>query len=192
VTTSSSLPVAITGVVLASLSLGWQAANYVLTGGRITVNLLVGAMGNGSMATAAPEKLSSEWLEGLAAQGFSRPVVAVTVANVGRQPVVVAGWGLKSGLGPSMHPMADSIGPSLPHRLDVGEAATWAVDMRAVQAFTQTTNETLGSSRPTPRRPPTPLERVEAQAGRPRGTDVVGIVELAAGRAKVSRGILRM
>ena len=33
------LVVGICGVVLASLSLGWQAANYVLTGGRVKVRL---------------------------------------------------------------------------------------------------------------------------------------------------------
>lgn len=41
------LVVGICGVVLASLSLGWQAANYVLTGGRVKVRLRVGGLGNG-------------------------------------------------------------------------------------------------------------------------------------------------
>ena len=99
---------------------------------------------NGGMATKPAEGLSAGWLKELASQGFSRPVVAVTVANVGRQPVNVARWGLKSGLGTSLYPVAAGIGPSLPHRLEVGDAATWAVDMEAVQAFMKATNETLG------------------------------------------------
>jgi hypothetical protein len=33
------LVVGICGVVLASFSLGWQAANYMLTGGRVKVRL---------------------------------------------------------------------------------------------------------------------------------------------------------
>jgi hypothetical protein len=41
------LVVGICGVVLTSLSLGWQAANYVLTGGRVKVRLRVGGLGNG-------------------------------------------------------------------------------------------------------------------------------------------------
>jgi hypothetical protein len=44
------LVVGICGVVLASLSLGWQAANYVLTGGRVKVRLRVGGLGNGGMS----------------------------------------------------------------------------------------------------------------------------------------------
>jgi len=186
-----ALAVAICGVVLASLSLGWQAANYVLTGGRVKVRLLVGAMGNGGMATGPTENLSPDWLEGLAKQGFSRPIVAVTVANIGRQPVQVTRWGLKSGLGASFYPLTDGIGPSLPHRLEVGDAATWAVGMDTVQAFFQTTNETLGKSQLGSGRPKSLIGRIEAEARRPLGRDVVGVVELGDGRPKLSKGTLR-
>jgi hypothetical protein len=188
---SGALAVGICGVVLASLSLGWQAATYVLSGGRVKVRLLVGALGNGGMATKPAEDLSASWLKELASQGFSRPVVAVTVANVGRQPVNVARWGLKSGLGTSLYPLADGIGPSLPHRLEVGDAATWAVDMETVQAFMKATNETLGRSQPGSARRNSLLGQIEAEARRPQGSDVVGIVELADGRPKLSHGTLR-
>ena len=94
---TGALAVGVCGVVLASLSLGWQAANYVLTGGRVKVRLLVGAVGRGGIVTAPATNLSLEWLQGLAAQGFSQPIVAVNVANVGRQPVKVERWGLKWG-----------------------------------------------------------------------------------------------
>jgi hypothetical protein len=119
-----SLVVGICGVVLASLSLGWQAATYVLTGGRVKVGLRVGGLGNGGMITAPSNSLSANWWEQLASQGYRRPTVAVTVANVGRQPVTVARWGLKSGLGVSLYPAADSIGPPLPYRLEVGASQT--------------------------------------------------------------------
>ncbi|MCX4387368.1 hypothetical protein OG777_10530 [Micromonospora peucetia] len=49
---NASLVVAICALVLACLSLGWQAANYVLTGGRVKVELRVGATGGGAMLTA--------------------------------------------------------------------------------------------------------------------------------------------
>jgi len=150
-----ALAVGVCGVVLASLSLGWQAANYVLTGGRVKITLLVGAMGSGGMMTISTENLRPDWLEGLAEQGFSRRIVAVRVANVGRQPVQVTRWGLKPGLGPSLYPQANGIGPSLPHRLDVGEGETWAVGMDAVQAFIQATNATFGKSQPGSGRPST-------------------------------------
>jgi hypothetical protein len=187
---SGALAVGICGVVLASLSLGWQAAIYVLSGGRVKVRLLVGAMGNGAMVTKPAEDLNVGWLKEPASQGFTRPVVAVTVANVGRQPVNVARWGLKSGLGTSMYPIAD-IGPSLPHRLEVGDAATWAVDMETVQAFRKATNEALGGSQLDSGRRKSLIGRIEAEVRRPQGTDVVGIVELADGRPKLSQGTLR-
>jgi hypothetical protein len=187
---SGALAVGICGVVLASLSLGWQAATYVLTGGRVKVKLLVGALGNGGMATGPPEHVSADWLQRLASQGFNQPIVAVTVANVGRQPVQVVRWGLKSGLGASLYP-SNGVGPPLPHRLEVGDAATWAVGMEAVQAFIQTTNETLGKSERSSRHAKSLVGQIEAEMRRPQGTDVVGIAELADGRLKLSRGTLR-
>jgi hypothetical protein len=187
---NGALVVGICGVVLASLSLGWQAATYVLTGGRITVGLRVGGLGNGGMATAPPETLSQDWLENLASQGFSRPIVAVTVANIGRQPVTVARWGLKSGLGMSLYPVADSIGPDLPHRLDIGESATWAVDMHAVEAFIYATNETFGESQR--EQAGSLVGKIQADMKKlPQGKDVAGIVELADGRFKLSSSVIR-
>jgi hypothetical protein len=185
----ASLVVGICGVVLASLSLGWQAAIYVLTGGRVKVKLRVGGLGRGGMATAPPNSLTASWWENLASQGFQRPIVAVTVANVGRQPVTVVRWGLVSGLGTSLYPMADSIGPPLPHRLDVGESETWAVDLAAVDAFIGATRETLGKSQPEPG-PPTTLFRIQAQMASQKEA-IVGVVELAAGRPKRSRESIR-
>jgi hypothetical protein len=179
-------------VVLASLSLGWQATTYVLTGGRITVGLRVGGLGGGGMVTAPPENLSQDWLENLTSQGFSRPIVAVTVANIGRQPVTVARWGLKSGLGVSLYPVADSIGPDVPHRLNIGEAATWAMDMQAVEAFIHATNETFGESQRESKQARSLIGKVLAEMKKlPQGKDVAGIVELADGRSKLSSGVIR-
>ena len=184
---SGALAVAVCGVVLASLSLGWQAASYVLSGGRVKVKLLVGALGNGAIVTGPAENLSADWLEGLASQGFSEPIVAITVANVGRQPVKVARWGLKSGLGMSLWPPANGIGPSLPHRLEAGDAATWAVDTMTVQAFFQAANQVWGKSQPGSSRGKSLIGKVAAEVKRPQGTDIVGIVELADGRPKLSK-----
>lgn len=135
----AELWIALLGVVVACLSLGCQAATYVLTGGRVKVILRVGALADSGqgMVTAPPSSLSREWAADLAAQGYSRPVVAVRVANVGRLPVTVERWSIRSPRGVSVSPIGDSIGPTLPHRLDAGESATWAVDAREVQALAQ-------------------------------------------------------
>lgn len=187
---SGALVVGICGVVLASLSLGWQAASYVLSGGRIKVRLLVGAVGNGAMVTGPVDSMTPGWFEGLAAQGFSQPIVAVSVANVGRQPVKVARWGLESGLGMSLHPSANGIGPSLPHRLDVGDAATWAVEMATVRVFFEIANEVSVKS-PGDAVNRRTLFNLGTLINRPRRTEVVATVDLADGRPKRSSGALR-
>ncbi len=163
--TIASLVVGICGVVLASLSLGWQAANYILTGGRIRVTLAAGAVGNGGVVTVDPSRFNPEQLSEMAAQGFTSPVATVKVANVGRQPVTVARWGLTSARGVSLYPVAMSIGPSLPHRLEVGAAETWMVDFIEVAAFLHATEHTRRSAR---------------------RLDVVAEVELADGRTRRS------
>lgn len=144
---AGSLWVAILAVVLACLSLGWQAATYVLTGGRVKVTLLVGAMGNGGMVTGSPDKLKPGWFDGVAEQGYRSPVVAVKVANVGRQPVTVTRWSVVCPLAGSLTPVANSIGPPLPHRLEVGESATWAVDMHSVHTFMEATRKVVARGR---------------------------------------------
>jgi hypothetical protein len=186
----ASFVLGICGVVLASLSLGWQAASYVLAGGRVKVRLRVGGLGNGGMVTATPDSLRANWWEHLAAQGYRRPIVAVTVANVGRLPVTVARWGLKSGLGMSLYPVADSIGPRLPHRLEAGESETWAVDMAPVQAFIQAARETLGGSQAESGPPSSLIGTIQAQMAAQKD-GVVGVVELADGRTKRSRDTIR-
>jgi hypothetical protein len=183
-----SLVVGICGLVLATLSLAWQAASYVLTGGRVKVRLRVGGFGNGGMITAPPNRLTANWWESLASEGFERPIVAVTVANVGRQPVTVARWGLTSGLGMSLYPAADSIGPSLHHRLEVGESATWAVDLASVLDFIQATRDLL-KVQPESVRPARLIDQIQVRVQK---EGIVGVAELADGRRpKRSRETIR-
>src|SRR5688572_4435608 len=109
--------VAVVAAILASLSLGWQAATHVLTGGRIKVWLKIGAMNSRGLLTGDPSAMRDDWFTELAVQGYQQPIAAVRVANVGRQPVTIQRWGLECPLGVSMYPVAESIGPTLPHRL---------------------------------------------------------------------------
>ncbi|SCL17741.1 hypothetical protein GA0070616_1348 [Micromonospora nigra] len=163
-TATASLIVAICGLVLACLSLGWQAANYVLTGGRVKVRLRVGAMNAGGMITAHPRNLNPEWLADIARQGYPQPIVAVEVANVGRLPVTVTRWKLTHARGPSFVPIGESIGKPLPCRLDVGESETWAVGLDVVAN----------------------VARAAQAAFKSGGFGIVGAVELADGRERQS------
>lgn len=161
----AALVIAIVGVALAAGSLAWQAATYVLTGGRAQVDLRVGALNRGGtgMMTARPHNLDEVWTQHLAEQGYTRPVVIVRVRNVGRLPVTVQRWSLgclqeNSGGGTlfrqiqqrrnprtvsELTPIGESIGPPLPHRLEPGTSETWAVDAQAVHTFAVTNRETF-------------------------------------------------
>jgi hypothetical protein len=138
---------AIAGVTLASLSLGWQAATYHLTGGRAKVTLLVGAMGRGGMFTAEPHKLGSDVFDRMAEQGYRRPIVAVRVANVGRQPITVDRWSLKIKKGLTLTPVGELIGAPMPHRLEVGQSETWAMDYGRFADAIKANREALGLKR---------------------------------------------
>lgn len=143
--TIATLAIAVLGVLLSALSLGWQAATFVLTGGRVRAELRAGGIDpGGGMVTGPAKDMSLRQANELKAQGFTRPVVAVQVRNVGRLPVVITGWSLVTepgGVG--FHPMADSIGPPLDHRLEAGAPAIWAVDGGAAQRLVRVTAEAL-------------------------------------------------
>lgn len=192
----ASLVVAICGLVLACLSLGWQAANYVLTGGRVKVKLTVGAMNaRGGMLTGPPSSFHPDQLPGLAAQGYPRPIVAVRVANVGRQPVTVERWSLKHLSGLSFQPVAESIGKPLPHRLEVGQSEMWAMGLDVVIALAQAAQATSGSEPAREEPPRTPGEAFRegwrrAGRGDGGGAGIVAVVELADGRTKRSSEVI--
>ncbi len=62
---------------MSGLSLGWQAATYVLTGGRVKAELRVGAMNAGGLVTMPVSSLTSDSMKALQAQGYGQPVAAV-------------------------------------------------------------------------------------------------------------------
>ena len=159
--TAITLGIAALGVVLGAASLGWQAATYFLTGGRIKTTLKVGALSGAALVSLPANKVTPDALQQMASQA-GRPVIAVEVRNVGRLPVTVARWSIKSSLGISFVPMADSIGPALEHRLDIGESATWAVDLMNAFTLAESSLEVLGKGE--------------------KWTRITGVVELADGR----------
>lgn len=124
----------VVAIVLSALSLGWQAATYVLTGGRVHVELRVGAvdpsgtgMVHGPVSSATPD-----WAEHQARQGYTRPVVGVLVRNRGRLPVTVTEWTLVGSHELNFRPIGLSIGPELPYRLDLGASELWVTDLGSV------------------------------------------------------------
>lgn len=157
---------AVVGTVLAAASLTWQAATYVLTGGRVSVELRTGALhaSGSSMVTAATRDADQVWAAQLAEQGYTRPLVVVKVRNIGRMPVTIERWSLACSGPPEpprnrgllaaiaaassrprrlteFQPVAGSFGPQLPHRLDAGSSETWGTDAREIRDLVAATLE---------------------------------------------------
>lgn len=129
---------ALVGLVVAMLSLGWQVASWALSGRRVKVNLLHGVQGRGGFATGkvkpggAPLNLGT-----MRSQGWDGiEVIAAEVINVGRAPVIVTRYSVHAvGAGMSYTPLRDWIGPDLPFRLEPGASETWYSDIADARAL---------------------------------------------------------
>src|SRR5258708_9232705 len=90
---AATLAIAVLSLVLAALSLGWQAATFFLEGGRVRAEFRPGAMGPGGLITlrrGAPFPVEDAQMA--ASHGFTPPLVAAEVRNVGRLPVPATSW----------------------------------------------------------------------------------------------------
>jgi hypothetical protein len=138
--------VSIVALALSALSLGWQGATWLLTGGRVKVELRVGAMhqsGSGLIHTSVAN-WAHAWSDHEAEQGYRHPVIVVQVRNVGRLPITVTEWSVM--VQPSntaFRPLADSIGPAMPYRMEPGTEETWALELAAVESLVGASAETF-------------------------------------------------
>lgn len=134
----AALLVAVVGLAVAALSLGWQIASWLLSAGRVRPRLRHGILTPGGLFSAlvtesgAPADLAS-----ITEQGFiGSEVLAVQVANIGRGPVTVERFEVVLRGGKvSFVPHGDAIGPALPTRMEPGTSETWMVKMETVRAF---------------------------------------------------------
>jgi hypothetical protein len=102
-----TLVVAIVGLALAALSLGWQAATFVLSGSRVRVTLRRGAVRRGfgeTVRVSFPEHATEREVLVARKQGFTEDVAVAEVRNRGRLAISVEdvsiktddGWGQPS------------------------------------------------------------------------------------------------
>jgi len=122
-------------LVIASLALGWQIAQWLLSGGRAKATLVHGMLSEaGAYSGAVAKHGAGHNLETLRRQEIrGTEVLGVTVFNTGRLPVVVMRYKVElAGGNLPLSPLADAIGPQLPHKLEPGHSETWYVDMRDV------------------------------------------------------------
>ncbi|HZT07743.1 MAG TPA: hypothetical protein VFC51_11980 [Chloroflexota bacterium] len=142
---TATLAIAVLSLMLAGLSLGWQAATFFLEGGRVKATFKPGLVGNGMVITLEAEKFSDDNMRAvMGRQGYGRPVAAIDVRSVGRLPVTIASWKIVTNPGgTALQPVGELIGPALPHRLEAGESQIWAVDYKAVQALVAATSSVV-------------------------------------------------
>jgi hypothetical protein len=132
---NATLWIAVAGVLLGGLSLGWQAATHFLTGGRAVVTAEVWAENErtGSQVVTRVRDFALDDLGRWDGEGFTWRTLVVEVRSVGRMPFTVTGLEFSTPYGRSFEVM-DVRGPTMPHSMDVGGLpGTWIVSFDAVR-----------------------------------------------------------
>jgi hypothetical protein len=138
-----TLILAVLGVVLGAISLAWQAATLVQAGSRIRAGLRHGARNADTAVTGKP---GTQTMATLLPQGFTEEVLGVEVRNAGRRvaSIITVQGALKNGV--KVSAVGDSLdGPSLPHRLEPKNTATWLLPATSVRAAVGASAQIRGS-----------------------------------------------
>lgn len=123
-----TLVIAVLGLVLSVVSLGWQVAQHLLSGPRVRVELLWGGMGVDRVVTG-PVRGS---LDAFRHAGVSDPIFAVKGRNRGRLPIDVTGFTVEMEGAGGYSLAAWARNPSLPYRLDSGSEVSFYVPLTDV------------------------------------------------------------
>jgi len=128
-----TLVIAITGLGLSALSIGWQAASFFLSGPRVRVHLQEGLRGLGGVVLASPSVYTEEGGAALERLGFGEPILAVIVVNRGRLPATVGNWSIRFGNGAAYQNPGDPRNPALPYRLEPFTSDSWYAPLDHLQ-----------------------------------------------------------
>jgi|GEM_PF-1339500 len=123
--TTTTLVIAVVGLGLSALSLGWQAASFLLSGPRVRVHLQEGLRGPGGAVLAPSSIYTDDGRAALERQGFDEPILAVIVVNRGRLPATVGNWSIRFGNGAAYQNPGDPRNPALPYRLEPFTSESW-------------------------------------------------------------------
>lgn len=132
-----TLGIAAAGLALAALSLGWQAATFLMSGPRMKVRLSEGFRGLPGVMIGPPGVYTDEGLASLQHQGYTEHVLAVTATNKGRLSATVREWSLHFGNRAKFANQHDPRNPPLPHRLEPHTAQTWYAPVEDVAPFVE-------------------------------------------------------
>jgi hypothetical protein len=129
------------GVVLALASLAWQAWSFVASGSRVKVYIRNG-MSNGLAAMTVPSEVTPAALNMLQQQGFTEPIIAVQVRNLGRSPTSVTKVGVRYDNGAVFTLTNGRPGNAdVPHRLDGESEKTWFFPANDIGAYAKGMNK---------------------------------------------------
>jgi hypothetical protein len=137
--------IAALGLVCALASLAWQAWTFSRSGSRVVVEIRSGLMGPSGFVTA-PGTTARNQLEQLRAQGFTTPIVAVRVSNIGRGTTSITSVGILYKGGAVFENAA--WGPDLPLRLEGEHEETWHFQGQQVTGYAEALARTLISANP--------------------------------------------
>jgi hypothetical protein len=132
-------------LALSGAAFGWQILSWFMSGGRVRAQLRIGCANSAGIVSTPADLLKNGWFERLARQGYVQPIAAVRVHNRGRLPVYINRWGVEVASA-SFNPVAGSIGPDLPFKLEPGQDETWALPLEAVLMPMNSSREVFGGS----------------------------------------------
>lgn len=135
-----ALIVAGVGVILGAASLGWNLAEFRLSGPRIKAHLMFGALGNGGIASKRGRE-QPDWRR-MAEQGLTEPLVGIEVVNVGRTPTEVQHFSCDLTGGFGYANPALPYNPPLSFKLDPHATKTLWLPLREVLTLAQVIRDT--------------------------------------------------
>ena len=140
----TTLVIAVLGFLVSGISLTWQVLQHVLSGDRVSVELLWGGFREGAVVVGP---IHAGSLDSAVSQGFTELIFAIRGRNKGRQAVDVTGYQVSIDGGfsyslPGWHP-----NPTPPHRLEAGSSVTFYVPMGDVLATIDATREVIGGTK---------------------------------------------
>ncbi len=137
--------IAALGLLLALASLGWQAWTFRLSGSRVSVEIARGLKSE-THAITMPATATAQQIEQMRSQGFTQPVLAVTVSNGGRGETSIASVDVLlprgGGVSESVHE------PPLPFRLPGESEQTWYFDARLAEGYVRVFDKQLPQDKP--------------------------------------------
>jgi hypothetical protein len=135
----TALILAVLGLVLSVTSLAWQATTFRLSGPRVRVELIVGAVSLTSIGTVpVNDRDWQDQLRMLQRNHLPDALIGIRVRNVGRQATTVTHFAASFDTGAALGYTGVARGcPTLPHRMEPESADVWWMPLLDVARFVQ-------------------------------------------------------